>query len=53
MIFNKIFITFLVDEERNYTTCYICQGLVQLVDEAIQNNNTISQVKKYLWLIDY
>ena len=34
-----------MDEDRNYTTCYICQGVVQIVEEAIINDNTITQVK--------
>merc|ERR1711953_119577 len=37
-----------VDEDRNYTTCYICQGVVQIVEEAIINDNTIAQIEETL-----
>ena len=33
-------------EEKNYITCLICKDLVQVVDDAILSNNTISQVKR-------
>ena len=47
-----ILIIFLVREERNYITCLLCKDLVQLVDDAILSNNTISQVKKSQWLLE-
>ena len=47
---------FSVDEERNYITCLLCKDLVQVVDDAILNNNTISQVQKKVfkkqWLLE-
>ena len=33
--FSFLFHYFLVDEDRNYTTCYSSQGVVQIVEEAI------------------
>ena len=43
-----------VDDERNYITCLVCKDLDQVVDDAILNNNTISQVqKKFLKSSDY
>merc|ERR1712004_313854 len=37
-----------VGEERNYITCLLCKDLVQVVDDAILSNNTISQIEETL-----
>merc|ERR1712012_386019 len=37
-----------VGAERNYITCLLCKDLVQVVDDAILSNNTISQIEETL-----
>ena len=46
--FSFLFHYFLLNEDRNYTTCYSSQGLVQIVEEAINysgvSNNRVQSV---------
>ena len=52
--FSFLFHYFLVDEDRNYTTCYSSQGVVQIVEEAINysgvSNNRVWSFNRVEWI---